>query len=142
MTSAWVIGQFLYVGSGISKALRIPVNQLNEPSEVPASLSKIFETDTADTFQRVQLHNQHADSATQIVSNQILFPTHWDDREASRQCCQVPQKGSMPSTRSPKRYDRLLETTHDSWLRGSTVRCNCSQILNLGTTTREKWDQH
>lgn len=92
MTSAWVIGQFLYAGSGISKALWIPVNQLNEPSEVPASLSKIFETDTADTFQRVQLHNQHADSATQIVSNQILFPTLWDDREASRQCCQVPQK--------------------------------------------------
>lgn len=32
MTSAWVIGQFLYAGSGISKALWIPVNQLNEPS--------------------------------------------------------------------------------------------------------------
>lgn len=144
MTSAWVIGQFLYAGSGISKALWIPVNQLNEPStrfqlawvrSLRLIQQTLFSEFNYTISTLIRLHKLfqiksyflHIGMTEKHPGNVVKFRKRFN---------------AFNSTRSPKRYDRLLETTHDSWLRGSTVRCNCSQILNLGTTTREKWDQH
>lgn len=104
---------------------------------VPASLSERSETDTADTFQRVQLHNQRWFGYTNCFkSNLISYTLGW--QRSIQAMLSSSAKGSMPSTRSPKRYDRLLETTHDSWLRGSTVRCNCSQVLKSWNDDKRK----